>query len=350
MFKFLTKYNVTTIKKNTRFETHKELIKIELFKVLEYYRNKQTASQTTIFSRLIHRLRLSESLQDLDYLERIESVEKSVSHSYDFSDVTNAGKPINGHGLPCNHLVILLERSDIFDIMEMDWKEISPLKPSGFTNTDVSLSHPSYNMKGIDVLTLRLNIKELMYQYKHWEHDRLLKGLDNDPNIYVQQYLFTNMIPYLLDAAIFTSILNKRPLTFSQTHPFHIRDMSKIYTPFIDDVYYFIKKRKISYAEVLLNIPLLTFGNCLEYTRLESNPTKQDMWVFTIIYLPFIYRLMKTSGKKYKSANNRAYSELKIFLTIYTGNKSYRLPKMDNYNTYFEYILRELKKDADVRR
>jgi len=344
MFRFLSNNTNTTTKRFLRHETYAPLVRSELMRVTEYYRGKNYPSQTTVFSRTISKLTQSDTLTDIDYLTRVEQELDSVVRIMGFTTTYSKGNPITNHMINCNHLIVTVRNTDAIDLIGRDWKDLTPLKPIGTTNADVSMQHPT-DMIPIDVLTTELDITTMMYMFYKWGIEQRFNNRAADARTFIYQYVYTNMIPGLVDLGLMYSALYKRELIFKQTHPFHIRDVKRYYDDILEDYHKFIKKRRLFYSEVISNIPTIT-RKPFDYIPTKTISNRQTMWVDTLLLFPIIYRVIKVSGKKYIPMNRRAFSEINLFMHRYKGNNSYALPEMANYNKYFEYITNQLVEDT----
>jgi hypothetical protein len=155
----------------------------------------------------------------MDYLESIDYRIPYISRHFNIASPRSKGI---FHG---NYFYI---EQDLYDnYFDLDWREVTPLKPVFSTNRSFRMDHPS---DMTDHITFSyIDYRALMVQYWHWSKYQLSIDGPLDFHIFVNQYPYTNMIKYFFNLSIVNLAFKGSNESYPNPHPFLQIDRSKTY-------------------------------------------------------------------------------------------------------------------------
>lgn len=315
---FLTKHHpiATGTKIYPKFDYIKRRYVSEAQKVEDYYHRKVKAIENrNLFSRLVFMLQPSLDLSLVDYFRHVDSNSEYMSRSFGLVSNISRGKVFEDMFYKNNSYSIInyVENNiNIFKIEE-NWEKLRPLKCVYTTSTDLDFYQmdKSKSCKDFEFTVMELDVNLMLLQFRYWAKDRLKYDYSTNPNNYVLQLLYPNMVTTMLDQVLFNRFMylfyNHAIPDFNYDHPFYIVDM----TTGIDNIYRnIIKDFKNSNApleQILRTIPGIHYNNMLEALYVNrpyySNQSEWSIWLTRIKYINFLIDFMGDRGR----SRNRHY-------------------------------------------
>ena len=340
---FLNKVDLTPIKiVSPSYNFIREKLLSELFKVIRYYHQSSfTINNDHILVRLIKTIDIDYTLNDIDFIEKIDDNLNTISRYFKFSSSYSKGEWINDtyfYGDNSSLLIMSYSSTDEYFNKVIDnslkWKLLTPVYPLDHPNLDFSFYPPDGSFKrNINTYSVvNINILSLMLMYKYFIKER--GDLDDKSiRLFVKNFVLPAMLKNHIDLVLFNRLkylLDYKEIDidyYYKTLPFNIVDYDKKINSILRDLLDRINKSTMFYPDLLNSIPGVYNKSIYDALMLPDFPLTQQ------IKLDFYLTRLKTMNfllslnNKYIRLNKNFISNLKLFYKdIKTGKLFYKFP------------------------
>lgn len=300
----------------------------ELAEAVQYYHHERVRAvkSSHLLARLIQSMNVSMDRSYQNFLDVAEEKGMTLAKRLEITTPLQAGEVLEpgvfyGDGVD----EILIFATDPIDIetAKVHWRDLQPIRVLRHPFDDISmplaLGEYPYDREGFAVIAI--DIPMLMFQYRRWYETE--KGLDEDADRSVYQFISMYPIPNMLythlDVAIFNRLhrmLRGEELSeFDRVHPFVMKDFSRKLDSFLEKQIDLLRRRRFTFEEILLGIPMLTAHNLFEVSRLpETIRTRQINWALVMARLPLIKFLLLLNDEANSRANRYYMNRIKMSL------------------------------------
>lgn len=292
MFKLFTTerydYNYP-IKKYSKFDYIKRRYLDELDHVLSYYHNKDYAvNNNHLLNRLITNLMTSLNTDPYEYLNRIAVNARLVSKQFNIVSNINSGEILDNVFFGKGSREILLYREDLIDLdyIEENYKNMDTVRVIYTESTDLDFYVPRnqkvYLTPVLNIMSI--DIVALLMQYRYWALDRIANDASTNPNVFIAQIVLPNMVPNMLDLAIWNRYIHlalDQPIsTFTIKHPFNVLDYSTGIDNILSSVVKDTKDVNQPLIQTILSVPTIYNVDMLATLYIGHKfYTQQSEWV-----------------------------------------------------------------------
>lgn len=291
-------------------------IRSDLNKVLDYYSTTRirAINNSNMLCRLVDTLQPSLDLDISTYFKYVDSQREYVGKR--FGIVSNINKGYSNLDVlqdGASELYLSVEHSiDLLDVSK-NWMAIRPIRLVYDNLTSLDMNLPYYQVKSStkdDLYIYEIDINLLLLKYRGWSKYHLARGDGNN----VEQYIATQVIPYILPSMLDRHIWNrfkniyygKDVDIYVNDQPFYLSD----YSPKVDSVLKDIAKNyqdsKYPITRIVNTIPTIVEDEMLKVLRLSNNLyTTQSLWIAWLARLDDMKFLMDVIGDNF--SRNKAW-------------------------------------------
>lgn len=327
---FLRNFNVAeqsySIKKYTKFDYIKRRYLDEVFKIVDYYQNKDNAVDNRHpLSKIITNTAPNVENEITDYLKVVETNVPYISKQFNITSDKSAGTVFhNVFYKDYSTEIMLLVKNDI-DIFNLEntWRDAKPLRCIYTENTDLDFHIPngrkSLPYEQISVFEIDLTL--MMLQYKYWALERMSMDKSTNTNVFIATIVLPNSIGNILDLTLFNRYIKiaqgEKIKEFDFDHPFNVLDLSRG----VDKIYKDVAKDTVDsslYLEQLIETIPCVYNTDMNVavTINKSIYNKQSEWVLWVARISYIRNLIEIMGKrglrKNKDEVNSLPSKIKL--------------------------------------
>ncbi len=319
--------NIFTFKDNTRYpavrsprlDINYKYLRNDYEHIDIYYKNRESVvSNTNIFTRLIKNISVNIDKDLFSYIDLIDISSTYVAKSLKITSTLSKGEVFtNLFGTS----VSLLHDTFISPFEAENYNEVSAINVLYSDSTDLGMSHPSNIETGIFVL--QIDVVAIMVQYRKWALDRIQNEMNTNPNVFVYQVLYTNMIKDILELNLFNRFFKN---IFSEdskrTHPFSTRDLDNVINNAFMKSSSDLKNKTLRYVELLRNIPMPFHKDAYEVLFYGSIPmNQQNSWAIFISRIEYILNIINFLGIIGVRRNRDSLVNFSLFMKVIRFNR-----------------------------
>lgn len=311
MFKLFTteryEYNYPIIK-YSKFDWIKRRYIGELDHVLSYYHNKDFAVPNThILNRLITNLAASLNIDVYDYLNKVSANARLVSKQFNIVSNIGSGEVMSNIFFGKGSREILLYKESFIDVTDVEerYMDMAPVRVIYTESTDLDFYLPFnkkvYKTPVLNIMTI--DIVALLMQYRAWALYRISKDASTNPNVFIAQVILPNMIPNILDLAIWNRYMHLAldiPIpSFKFDHPFTVLDYSVGIDAILKNIVKNTKNENQPLVQTILSVPTIYNKDMLETLSIGHKFfTTQSLWVLWLARTNTIADLLSILSSK----------------------------------------------------
>ena len=321
---FLRKFNALeesySIKQYSKFDYIKRRYLNELYKIRDYYYNKDNAVDNRHpLSKIITNVAPDINADVVDYLKIVEINAPFLAKQFGIVSNKSAGSIFKNVFYQYNSSEILLLVNNDIDVfsIENNWRDLKPLRCIYTPNTDLDLHMPngtkSFDTESLSVFEIDLTM--MVLQYKYWALERTRNDKSTNSNVFISTIVLPNTIGSILDLTLFNRyIAISTGVTipnFDINYPFNVLDLSRG----VDSIYKKIAKDTVDssiYLEQLLESVPTIYNNNMHEALLINKPfyNKQSEWVLWVSRIKYINNLITILGEKGQRKNKTEINSL----------------------------------------
>jgi len=294
-------------------------LKNDLKTPMTFYRAREHwVDNTNVINRLMHSMYLDTSLDIVDYIESIDDKFKWVCRHFKIISPYSEGE------FHDKDFYINQELYDDYFIFSEKWKDIAPIQPIMTDYSNLGLDHPQHMLYTYSINYI--DIKALCVQYYYWKKEQSYEDRISDIEVYISQYVFTNMIPYYLDLSIIKLAFGTSKIKYKNTHSIYVHNRTGEVSTIMKKFRKYAKNKGIFYTAFMNSIPLVTQNTGLDYVRSALPPMNTyNFLIYFMVYGYYIRSMSRVMGKISLTANSNELSDLNILLRYYRSTRSQAL-------------------------
>lgn len=344
MFKLFTteryEYNYP-IKKYSKFDYIKRRYLDELDHVLSYYHNKDFAvNNNHILNRLITNLAPSINIDPYDYLNKVSVNARLLSKQFNIVSNINSGEVMDNIFFGKGSREILLYRESLIDLdyIEEHYMDIDSVRVIYTDSTDLDFYLP-FNKKVFTLPALNImsiDITTLLMQYRYWALGRVTRDSSTNPNVFIAQVILPNMIPNMLDFAIWNRYthlaLGQSIPSFKIDHPFTVLDYSTGIDKVLSSIVKDTKDVNQPLVQTLLSVPTIYNKDMLSTLHIGHKfYTKQSEWALWLARTSIIADLLNLLNSKGIRRNTDLLNTLPVLVKQMKRSATGTMPRKLNH-------------------
>ena len=203
-------------------------------------------------------------------------------------------------------LEVLVYDDSYFDANKAraNWQQLEPVKILDHPFDDINLSIPDYKYRSMGnnsgLVIISINVAMLMVQFHYWVESltEVVKDASIAKSQFIMRHPLFNAMKSHMDVSVrnrFFKLYNNEPVSnFLKIHPVAIRDFSKSMDACLLDVCETIRRKSMSYNDILSQIPAVSYENQLQAMKLpEIAATRPVKWALDLTRLRTIHNLLR---------------------------------------------------------
>lgn len=307
---------------DSNIDTVRRKAKAELYRIIEYYRNRERAVKNTHYlSRLLSASLPDIRLNEYDYLNIANSSAIYIAKQFKITSSVNMGaihKSIFYGDNSYEALLFVKGNVDYFAIKDY-FINYSPIRVIYSEDSDMDYYIPYSNK---NFTTPRLSVYEIdlvgmLVQYRWWAKWRLSNGDSTNPNVFIATIVLPNMMCTIFDFSIYNRFINisrmipnEKPIN---RHPFSIIDMSNVMDRVLLDVYNKVHDQNKELSHILKFIPMVYYKDAKELLDIKHryNNTNTE-WLIVLSRVFVVRDMLNIMGERGMDTNLNLVNEIKI--------------------------------------
>ncbi len=313
----------------------------EMNKLAQFYNyTAQWSRNTNVLNQILDTLDLPPN-KDKDYIARMareDFAPKVGMFGLSSSIVTSRIQPFpQFYNQSC--IEVLVYDDSYFDAnrARANWQQLEPVKILEHPFDDINLSIPDFKYRSMGdnngLVIISINVAMLMVQYHYWVESltEIQPDITTAKAQFIMRYPLFNAMKSHMDISIrnrFFKLYNNEPVSnFLKIHSVMIRDFSKSMDSCLRDVCESIRKKSLSYNDLLQQIPAVSYENQLQVMKLpDIAATRQVKWALDLTRLKTIHNLLRyentlPSGSENSAALNTSNAPRNLATRAYIKRK-----------------------------
>ncbi len=171
-----------------------------LYELEYYYRTRNfSIKRPNPFISLIHDMSIYMDKDVFELYDILTEVHIHLSNKFGFVSSANIGKGLTNVIFDNVAEIFIVEEYDDVNLLELEdnWRDLKPIKVISTDNLNLIISHPYGVSLQASFVIYKVNIVELVLQYKLWMIERVKNNDNIDIAIYLHQYPFLSIIDSL---------------------------------------------------------------------------------------------------------------------------------------------------------
>lgn len=329
---------------NSILDNVKDKFKIDIDKVIEYYRYRDhKVTNNNILVRLITTASPNYNRDIYEYMRLIDNDLIYYAKLFNISSNISKGNIMENVIFHRNSLELFIFEEEDIDLLNIDenWKELRPIEVIKYDGTDTSLLVPnnkiSFNRPTLSIF--KIDIRKLLVQYRYWALERLTNDFGTDP----ASYLYTMVFPRLVYSILDFSIINRLRLINENViiepninrHPFHVFNMNDTIDRYLETVLKTIKKENKPYSNIMKNIHLIDKENMYDLLFDKYIINTYNRYAYFLSKMPYLHMLLDLSDRETLKRNRDTLNDLLIFIKKIERDRS--MDHIDNEYVKLEF-------------
>lgn len=356
MFKVFTDtiYNPVKNSQYPAWRSTEDKIKQNIVTLIKYYRSvEEPVPNQNIITRLINDTFIDPTIDIVNYVEEIERNIDRVNQ-YGIVSNRNLGHVFTKGFTGSNECFYSVKKQlFLFNITDT-WTKLIPLRMVYSTNSNLDYEVRYGKFVSRDYTIYELDYVRLMVMYKEWCLRRIHLRRELNPNTFISQYVFPNMLMESINIILFNRLIDifygRNLPKVKITYPFYLLDVTpevdKIIRQFIKEY----KNRKLDVEKVINTFPIVTWDeeSTLDNLRLsEYRFLQQSNWILWLSRLPWIQFLIDFLGDNGRKFNIDVINSLQKYFINYQANnvpipKTLNPTNLENFNNIRKKLQSEL--------
>ena len=304
-----------------------EKIQQNLAVLIRYYRSvEEPIPNQNIIARILNDTFIDPTLDTLTYVEEVEK-SKDRLNQYGIVSNRNLGHVFNKGYTGSNEMFYSVQNQLFLYNISSTWRKLVPLRMVYTNNSNLDYEIRYGKMVSKDYTIFEIDYVKLMVMYKEWCLNRMQSRFEINPNTFISQYVFPNMLTESINIILFSRLIDRFynvdiPKT-KITYPFYLidvtADIDKVINLFIKEN----KNRRLDVEKIINTFPNTTEDkSTLDIVRLsEYRFLQQSNWILWLSRLPWIKFLIDFLGDIGKKYNIDLINNLqKYFLSFQSNN------------------------------
>lgn len=305
-------------------------LKRDLIKVESYYRTWVTSIKNEhLLVRLLLGLNISFKRDLQNYVDVIRDNLGLFCNALKITNSLGYGRvftPGVFYGMHTSEIIISDETPfDVYDAFK-HWRDLKPIRVLRHPFTDLNMALPrgrEYESPEYGIAVIAINIPMLALMYRAWRNYEAQQNREASYGVrhFIAMYVLPSMVSSHFDISLFNRLVSiyfkEDVATYEKAHSFFTIDRTDEIDNYLKKEIDILKRRRLTFDELLNIVPCVTSNNLYELMRLpEVVPTRQVKWGIMVAQLPLLRFLLDIDHETSSGKNSFYLSRLRTWLRV----------------------------------
>ena len=186
-----------------------EKIQQNLAVLIRYYRSvEEPIPNQNIIARILNDTFIDPTLDTLTYVEEVEK-SKDRLNQYGIVSNRNLGHVFNKGYTGSNEMFYSVQNQLFLYNISSTWRKLVPLRMVYTNNSNLDYEIRYGKMVSKDYTIFEIDYVKLMVMYKEWCLNRMQSRFEINPNTFISQYVFPNMLTESINIILFSRLIDR---------------------------------------------------------------------------------------------------------------------------------------------
>lgn len=280
--------------------------------IRNYYSSRNFAVRNThIISRIVQHIPPMLGADLYDFIYRMKGELHYLGKNF---QITSAGEqgivhPAYFYGNDGSELLFAEDTNTDYEWVRKNWKIAKCIDVWEHQRNDTRLLLPYVENDGSrgGLSTVKIDLMTLAIMYREFVREQSISlensGAVYSKNVFVAKYILPNFLENDIDFRVLNRVIDRfygnEIVTPKFKHQVALNDTSRRLDKFADDVLDTITKGKMTFMDIMFNVPLIFKVNMADLLAYDDIPnTRQANWLFLVSRLKYICFLYDVSSHK----------------------------------------------------